>query len=128
MKSLLASLVLITLVISSCSKSDSLPQSENQSRAHKGGGTGGGVDNTIAAVTGLSASVTGPSTIYLSWNSLSGATSYWIYRNDQVIAIMTATNYTDSYATPGTTYTYAVAPVVNSVLGPKSTSVTVTAQ
>jgi hypothetical protein len=127
MKNLLAGLVLITLVISSCSKSDSLPQSDNQSRAHKGGGSTGGVDNSIAAVTGLSATVTGPSTVYLSWNSLSGATSYWVYRNNQVVAIMTSTNYTDSYASAGT-YTYSVAPVVNSVLGPKSTSVTVTTQ
>jgi hypothetical protein len=124
-KRLVAALAILALV-TSCSKSDGLPSSsDSQSRSHKGGGSTGG-DTSIPQVTGLSATVLGPTTVYLTWNSLSGATSYWIYRNNTVIAIMTSTNYTDNYATPGVSYTYAVAPVVNSVLGPQSASVTVT--
>jgi rhamnogalacturonan lyase-like protein len=128
-KRLVAALAVLTLVIS-CSKSDGLPtsQSDSQSKARHSGGGGGGVDTSIPQVTGLSATVLGPNTVYLTWNSLSGATSYWVYRNNTVIAIMTSTNYTDSYATPGVSYTYTVAPVVNSVLGPQSASVTVTTQ
>jgi hypothetical protein len=124
-KRLVAALAILALV-TSCSKSDGLASSsDSQSRAHKGSGSGG-VDTSIPQVTGLSATVLGPSTVYLTWNALSGATSYWIYRNNTVIAIMTSTNYTDNYVTPGVTYTYTVAPVVNSVLGPQSASVTVT--
>ena len=124
MKRLVAALALLSLVVMSCSKSDSLPSSDSQSKArHTSGGSGG--DASIPQVTGLTATVTG-TTVYLTWNSVAGATSYWVYRNNTVIAIMTNTNYTDNYATPGTTYSYAIAPVVNSVLGTKCAAVTVT--
>jgi len=126
MKNLLAAAVILSLTVSSCTKSESLEgtQVENQSRAHKGGGSGGG-STSVAQVTGLSATVQGSTTVSLTWNSVPYATSYWIYRNDVVIAIIQSTSYTDSYANAGTSYTYAVAAVVNSVLGTKSTSVTV---
>jgi rhamnogalacturonan lyase-like protein len=122
-KRLVAALAILALV-TSCSKSDGLPTSQSeQSRAHRSGGSGG--DTSIPAPTGLSATVTGATNVYLSWNSVTNATSYWVYRNNTMIAIVTSTNYTDNYALSGTS-TYAVAAVVNSVLGQKSGSVTVT--
>ena len=128
MKNIVAALVVLSLTTISCSKSDeSLQpnQSEIQSkRPPKGGGSG--VDNSIPQVTGLSVSVSGPTQVNLTWNSVPNATSYWIYRNNYVPAIVTSTNYVDKAVSPGTTYTYAVAAVVNSTLGPKSASVTVT--
>ena len=127
MKSLVVAIVVLSLTTISCTKSDeSLQpnQSEIQSRRHST--SGGGVDNSIPQVTGLSVSVSGSNQVNLTWNSVANATSYWIYRDTYVPAIVTSTYYTDGAVSPGTTYTYAIAAVVNSVLGPKSASVTVT--
>ena len=128
MKSLLVAIVALSLTAISCTKSDeSLQpnQSEIQSRRHTSGGTGG-VTSGSPQPTGLSATATGPTSVYLSWNSVPNATAYWIYRDNYVPAIVSGTSYTDGYLSPGTTYTYAIAAVVNSTLGPKSSSVTVT--
>lgn len=125
MKRLVAALALLSLVVMSCSKSDGLPTSQSeQSRAHRSGGSGTG-DASVPAPTGLSATVTGATNVYLTWNSVANATSYWVYRNNTMIAIVTSTNYTDNYALSGTN-TYAVASVINSTLGQKSGSVSVT--
>ena len=128
MKSLVAALGLLSLTVISCTKSDESLQSnqseEIQSRRRPGGGTG--VSNSVPQVTGLSAYASGPTQVNLSWNSVPGATTYWIYRDNYVPAIVTSTNYVDGSVSPGTTYTYAIAAVVNTVLGPKSSSVTVT--
>ncbi|HEU5168426.1 MAG TPA: fibronectin type III domain-containing protein [Chitinophagaceae bacterium] len=129
MKSLLVALGVFSLITTiSCTKSDeSLQpnQSEIQSRRHTSGG-GTGVTSGIPQPTGLSATASGPTTVNLTWNSVPNATAYWIYRNSYVPAIVSGTSYTDGYLSPGTTYTYAIAAVVNSTLGPKSSSVTVT--
>ncbi|HEX6846296.1 MAG TPA: fibronectin type III domain-containing protein [Chitinophagaceae bacterium] len=119
------------MTVISCTKSDEglqPNQSEIESKRRPGGGGSGsgGVDNSIPAVTGLTATATGPTQVKLTWNSVPGATSYWIYRNSYVPAIVTSTSYTDLGVSAGTTYTYAIAAVVNSTLGPKSASVTVT--
>lgn len=133
MKSLVVALGLFSLTIISCSKSEeSLQpnQSEIESKRRPGGGGGGTGEtpppNGIPQVTGLSATAAGPTQVSLSWNSVPGATSYWIYRDNYVPAIVTSTNYVDGSVSSGTTYTYAIAAVVNSTLGPKSSSVTVT--
>ena len=132
MKSLLVALgvlSLTTISFISCTKSDEslqTNQSEIESRRRPGGGGGSGVTSGIPQVTGLSANASGPTQINLTWNSVPNATSYWIYRGTYVPAIVTSTNYTDGSVSPGTTYTYAIAAVVNSTLGPKSSSVTVT--
>jgi len=84
------------------------------------GGTGG----NIPAPTGLAA-VVNDGAVDLSWNAVANATSYWIYRNDVVQAIVTVTNFTDNYATAGYSLSYQVAAVVASVLGPKCASVTI---
>ena len=127
MKNIVAALVVLSLTTISCTKSDEslqTNQSEIESRRRPGGGSG--VDNSIPQVTGLSVSVSGSTQVNLTWNSVPGATSYWIYRNTYVPAIVTSTNYVDKAVSPGTTYTYAIAAVVNSTLGPKSASITVT--
>jgi len=127
MKSLVVALGVFSLTAISCTKSDeSLQpnQSEIQSRKRPGGGSG--VDNSIPQVTGLSAIASGSTQVNLTWNSVPNATSYWIYRDSYVPAIITTTNYADRSVSPGTTYTYSIAAVVNSTLGPKSSSVTVT--
>ena len=131
MKSLLVALGFLSLTIISCTKSDeslNSNQSEIESRRRPGGsgGTGETPSNGVPQVTGLSATAAGPTQVNLSWNSVPGATTYWIYRGTYVPAIVTSTNYVDRSVSPGTTYTYSIAAVVNSVLGPKSSSVTVT--
>lgn len=130
MKNLLVALGVFSLVAVSCTKSNEglqSSQSEIQSRRGPKGGGGGYVDTGgIPQVTGLSATASSSTTVKLSWNSVTNATSYWIYRDSYVPAIVTTTSYVDSYLSAGTTYTYAVAAVVNSTLGPKSSSVTVT--
>ena len=126
MKSLVVALGVFSLTAISCTKTDeSLQpnQSEIQSRRSH---TGGGSVSSIPQVTGLSANASGSTQVNLTWNSVPNATSYWIYRDNYVPAIVTSTNYSDGAVSPGTTYTYAVAAVVNSTLGPKSVSVTVT--
>jgi hypothetical protein len=131
MKRLVAALaVVFSLTTMSCTKSDEglqSNQSEIESRRRPGGGgSTGETGNNIPAVTGLTATATGPTEIKLSWNSVPNATTYWIYRDGYVPAIVPATSYTDGAVSPGTTHTYAIAAVVNSTLGPKSASVTVT--
>ena len=128
MKSLIVAFGVLGLTVISCTKSDESLQSnqseEIQSRRHSSGGSG--VSTSVPQVTGLSAYASGPTQVSLSWNSVAGATTYWIYRDNYVPAIVTSTSFVDGSVSPGTTYTYAIAAVVNSTLGPKSSSVTVT--
>lgn len=90
----------------------------------KGRKPSGGGSNTVPQVTGLTATVMFTNQVYIQWNGVANATSYWIYRNNYVIAIIQNINYMD-IANSGT-YTYEVAAVVNQVLGPKSISVMAT--
>ena len=130
MKSLVVALGVFSLTAISCTKSDeSLQpnQSEIESKRRPGGGGGGtGETSGIPQHTGLSATAAGPTQVNLTWNSVPNATSYWIYRDSYVPAIVTTTNFADRTVSSGTTYTYAIAAVVNSTLGPKSSPVTVT--
>ena len=81
--------------------------------------------NNIPAPTGLTVTKVSPTEVYVSWNPVPGATSYWVYRDQYVPAIIQNTFYTDGFLTPGA-HVYAVAAVVNSTLGTKSSSVTIT--
>lgn len=90
---------------------------------HGGGNTGGG--STIPAPTGLAVVETNSKAV-LTWNAVTNATSYWIYRYNYVVAIVQATTYTDATVAVGSTYSYAVAAVVAQVLGPKSAAVNIT--
>lgn len=92
-------------------------------------GTGG--TNTIPQVTGLTASLTPDNKVFLQWNPVTNATTYWIRRidpngNEYVPAIITFTSYTDPSVLPSTTYTYSIAAVVGGQLGPRSSPVTIT--
>jgi len=90
--------------------------------------TGG--NNNIPAPTGLTATAMSPTQVNLSWNAVTNATSYWIYRTlngkELVPAIIQDTSYIDKSVATNTTYLYAVAAVVSSTLGAKSLSVGVT--
>lgn len=90
---------------------------------HGGGGTP--PPNPIPAPTGLTASRIDSSTVQLTWNTVTNATTYWIYRDGAVAWIITDTHFVDVYATGP--HTYAVAAVVNENLGTVSAAVSVTA-
>ncbi|MBO4231905.1 MAG: S8 family serine peptidase [Bacteroidales bacterium] len=75
--------------------------------------------------TGLTANA-GSSSISLTWNSVSGATSYKIFRNGSQIGTSNTTSYTDNTAAAGTSYTYTVKAVCSS--GESNASNSATAQ
>jgi len=131
MKSLVVVVLgVLSLTAISCTKSDeSLQPNESEIQSRRSH-TGGGSVSSTPQVTGLSANASGPTQINLTWNSVPNAQGYWIYRTtsgiEYVPAVVQSTNYVDGALSPGTTYTYAVAAVVSTVLGPKSVSVTVT--
>ena len=127
MKSLLVALGVLSLTVISCTKSDeSLQPNQSEIETRRHSTSGGGSATGIPQVTGLSATASGSTQVNLSWSSVPGATSYWIYRDTYVPAIVTTTSFADRSVSPGTTYSYSIAAVVNSTLGPKSSSVTVT--
>ena len=126
-KLLVATLGILSLAAISCTKSDEglqSNQSEIESRRRPGGGSG--VNTSIPQPTGLTATAAGPNQVNLTWNSVPNATTYWIYRDSYVPAIVGSTSYADIAVSAGTTYTYAIAAVVNGAVGPKSASVSVT--
>ncbi|ALG07513.1 chitinase [Kibdelosporangium phytohabitans] len=86
----------------------------------------GGTPTIPAAPTGFSASASSPTSASLSWNGPSNATSFRVYRNNQLIASPTASTYTDSGLTAETTYSYQVSSVNSVGESPKTTSVSVT--
>lgn len=63
---------------------------------------------TPSTPTGLSASSGGTSTINLSWSSVSGATSYDIYRDGSYWTSTSSTSITNSGLSAGTQYCYCV--------------------
>ena len=81
-----------------------------------GGGGGGGGGNPPPAPAGLTATA-GNAQVSLSWNASAGATSYNVMRGTvnggpySAIGLPTATNYTDTGLTNGTTYYYVVTAV-----------------
>jgi chitinase len=75
---------------------------------------------------GLSGSAPSATTASLSWNSVSTATSYNVYRNGTKIASPTSASFNDSGLTAQTTYSYAVSAVNSAGESPKSTAVSVT--
>ncbi|MER6074543.1 PHB depolymerase family esterase [Streptomyces sp. NPDC001817] len=89
------------------------------------GGQGG--TGSLPAPSGLTVTGTTDATAKLSWNSVSGAASYNVYRDGTKVGSATGTTYTDSGLSAGTSYSYTVAAVDSSgAVGASSTSVTAT--
>lgn len=96
-----------------------------------GSGGGGKVGNPPATPTGLTATA-GNQQVMLSWNSSSGATTYNLQRGTTsggpytTISSPTATSYTDTSLTNGTTYYYVVSAVNSSGQSANSNQVSAT--
>ncbi|EHQ91191.1 cell wall-binding repeat-containing protein [Desulfosporosinus youngiae] len=77
-------------------------------------------DDSLSAPTGLTATAESSSEIYLDWDSVSNATSYYVYRSTtssgtySKIGTATSSRYTDSDLESDTTYYYKVKTVRNS--------------
>jgi titin len=74
-------------------------------------------------VTGLSATTDRCSDVQLSWTDVTGATGFRVYRNGTQIGSDQAAHtvsYTDASGTPGTSYNYTVAALLNSCVGTAS--------
>ncbi len=80
------------------------------SGAGSGGGGGGGGTTTLAAPTGVVTSNATTSSMKISWNAVSGAAGYNVYRNGNKVNALsvTATNYTDTGLAAATTYGWTV--------------------
>jgi chitodextrinase len=87
-------------------------------------GTGG----IPTAPTGLAVSGTTASSVSLTWNANSGATSYNVYRNASEVGSTGATSDTDSGLSAKTTYTYTVTAVNSSGESAQSSAVVATTQ
>ncbi|HEY0697740.1 MAG TPA: PHB depolymerase family esterase, partial [Micromonospora sp.] len=89
-------------------------------------GSGGGGP---AAPTGLAVTGTTTSSISLSWNAVTGAAGYHVYRGGSRVTSspVAGTSYTDSGLASGTTYSYAVSAVNSSgAEGARSATVSAT--
>jgi fibronectin type 3 domain-containing protein len=81
-----------------------------------------------AAPAGLWSTAKTQTSITLSWNWVSGATGYYLYRNAVYIATVSSTYYTDSGLVPGTAYTYRVSAYNSTGEGPQSSAYSVTTE
>lgn len=68
----------------------------------------GSLSSSIAAPTGLAASSIGETSVALSWNAVSGAASYTVYRNGSRVGQPASTTYGDNGLAAGTRYDYVV--------------------
>ena len=75
-----------------------------------GGGGGGGGTTTLAAPTGVATSNATTTTMNVSWNAVTGAASYNVYRNSNKTNALpvTATNFTDTGLAAATQYSWTV--------------------
>ena len=63
---------------------------------------------TLAAPANLMAEATSETTIALTWDAVTGATSYNVYNSDVLVANVTETTYTVEGLTPATEYSFVV--------------------
>ncbi|GHV60674.1 hypothetical protein AGMMS49587_02790 [Spirochaetia bacterium] len=83
-----------------------------------------GTTADLAAPSGLNISAQFSTSMDISWNAVSGAASYKIYRDNSAVGISNTAAYTDTGLTAGTTYSYKVSAVSsNGTEGPRSSSV-----
>jgi immune inhibitor A len=76
-----------------------------------------------AQVTGATASTDRCADVLIAWTAVGGATGYRVYRNGTQIGSdlgSGTTSYNDAAANPGTSYSYTVAALSGSCLGPAS--------
>ncbi|MFJ8158576.1 PHB depolymerase family esterase [Streptomyces sp. NPDC094468] len=91
------------------------------------GGGGGGGTGSLPAPSGLTVTGTTGTGASLSWNAVSGAASYNVYRGGAKVGSATGTAYTDTGLSAGTAYSYTVAAVDSSgAVGASSAAVTAT--
>ncbi|TDO50854.1 cellulose binding domain-containing protein [Kribbella sp. VKM Ac-2527] len=93
-------------------------------RLNGGSCTGGGRGTVPGAPGGLTGTPSS-SSVSLSWNAASGATSYNVYRNGTKVGSPTGTSFTDSGLTANTTYSYQVSASNSAGEGAKSGSISV---
>ena len=102
------------MMIVSCGKDDG---DTGGGGGNGGGGNGDGDDTSVSAPTGVEASQSG-STITVSWNSVSNASNYEVYRSNSAsgsyseIGSSTSTQLTDYYPLDG--YNYYKVKAINS--------------
>lgn len=74
---------------------------------------GGGGTTTLPAPTGVTVSGATASSLTVAWSAVANATGYDVYRNNAKVnaSKVTATSYTDTGLSSGTTYGYTVAAV-----------------
>lgn len=87
----------------------------------------------VPQVTGVTATTLNSYQIKISWNNISKAGFYRVYRDSSFLTTVpggwaTSPYFTDSGLTPNTTYTYTVSCVINNVEGPLSSPSSATTQ
>ncbi|MFJ3822583.1 chitinase [Streptomyces nodosus] len=90
-----------------------------------GGGGGDPAPTVPAAPAGLSVSSTTSSSVSLSWNTVSGATGYTVYRDGTKVTAVTGTSATVTGLSPATSYSFAV--TATNAAGESARSATVSA-
>lgn len=80
-----------------------------------GGGTTGADTQLPSAPTGVTAAASSGHAVLVKWNASTdnvGIKGYYVYRNNAVLTqVGNVTNYTDTSALPGTSYTYIIAAI-----------------
>ncbi|MFG2464447.1 chitinase [Streptomyces canus] len=89
-----------------------------------GGGGGDPTPTVPAAPAGLAVSGTSSSSVSLSWNAVSGATGYHVYRNGTKITAVTGTSATVTGLAASTSYSFQVTAVNSAGESVKSGTVT----
>ncbi|WP_329441177.1 glycoside hydrolase family 18 protein [Streptomyces canus] len=89
-----------------------------------GGGGGDPAPTVPAAPAGLAVSGTSSSSVSLSWNTVSGATGYHVYRNGTKITAVTGTSATVTGLAASTSYSFQVTAVNSAGESVKSGTVT----
>ncbi|MER6983635.1 PHB depolymerase family esterase [Streptomyces carpinensis] len=88
---------------------------------------GAGGSNSLPAPSGVAVTGTTDTGASLSWNAVSGAASYDVYRDGTKAGSTTGTSYTDTGLSAGTSYSYTVAAVdATGAAGAPSAPVTAT--
>jgi chitinase len=93
-----------------------------------GPGSDPGQPTVPAAPTGLAAGATTSSSVPLTWNSVSNATAYNVYRNGTKVDTVTTNSATEAGLAASTTYSFQVTATNAAGESPKSNTVSATTQ